>query len=204
MKEITDTEIKIINAARKVFFEKGFKGATMREIAAEAGGNLSMVNYYFRSKENLFYLINDETFTTLLSKVSQCILREESIEEKITGIVNEYTDFFMLNPQIPSFISGEIIRNPKKIAALIKEKVSESNIHKDFEVKLRQHVEAGVFKPGTNILQIFINIISLTVFPIISQPIIQESYGLSSEDYKQFVLNRKVEISNMIIQSIKA
>ncbi|MGC3977884.1 MAG: TetR family transcriptional regulator [Paludibacteraceae bacterium] len=47
------TEEKIKQSAEKVFMEKGFFGARTRDIADEAGINLALLNYYFRSKENL-------------------------------------------------------------------------------------------------------------------------------------------------------
>lgn len=198
-----DTEKKIINAARKVFYDKGFKGATMREIAKEANTNLAMVNYYFRSKENLFYIINDETFMALLSKLSQCVQMDVTIEEKITNIIHEYVDFFLVNPHIPSFISGEIIRNPQQIAKLMKEKISKSKIHIELDRQIQQNIEAGYFKPQTSFMKIFTNILSLTIFPILSQPIIKEAFDMDDEAYSQFMIERKDEIAEMILTSIK-
>ena len=52
-KEIS-TEEKILEAASKVFTEKGFAGTRTRDIAEHAGINLALLNYYFRSKEKLF------------------------------------------------------------------------------------------------------------------------------------------------------
>ena len=46
------TEEKIMNAARAVFQRKGFAGTRTRDIAEEAGINLALLNYYFRSKQN--------------------------------------------------------------------------------------------------------------------------------------------------------
>lgn len=51
------TEEKIIVAARKIFTQKGFSATRTREIAEEAGVNSALVNYYFRSKKNLFHII---------------------------------------------------------------------------------------------------------------------------------------------------
>jgi AcrR family transcriptional regulator len=50
----TTTEAKIKNAARVVFHKKGFAATRTRDIAEEAGINLALLNYYFRSKEKLF------------------------------------------------------------------------------------------------------------------------------------------------------
>lgn len=49
----TATEQAILEAARKVFVEKGFDGARMQEIADEAGINKALLHYYYRSKEKL-------------------------------------------------------------------------------------------------------------------------------------------------------
>ena len=48
------TQDKILLAASKVFAERGFKEATTRMICREAGVNVALVNYYFRSKAELY------------------------------------------------------------------------------------------------------------------------------------------------------
>ena len=45
MRQNRNTEQDIIEAARKVFQEKGYKEATMRDIAAEANINMAMLHY---------------------------------------------------------------------------------------------------------------------------------------------------------------
>ena len=57
MSQDLSTELKIKEAAKRVFMAKGFDGCSTREIAKEAGMNVALVNYYFRSKGQLFKLI---------------------------------------------------------------------------------------------------------------------------------------------------
>ncbi|MGH7174339.1 MAG: CerR family C-terminal domain-containing protein [Gemmataceae bacterium] len=45
---------RLLEAAGEIFAEKGFKGATVREIIDRAGANIAAVNYYFRDKERLY------------------------------------------------------------------------------------------------------------------------------------------------------
>jgi AcrR family transcriptional regulator len=51
---MTDKKAHIINHAIELFAEKGFEGSSIRDLAARAGVNVAMVNYYFGSKEKLF------------------------------------------------------------------------------------------------------------------------------------------------------
>ncbi|HOA37485.1 MAG TPA: TetR family transcriptional regulator, partial [Flavihumibacter sp.] len=51
------TEEKIKAAARTVLYKKGFAATRTRDIAEEAGMNLALINYYFRSKKKLFEII---------------------------------------------------------------------------------------------------------------------------------------------------
>ena len=45
---------RLVNAAEELFCERGFKGTSIRDIAASAGCNIASVNYYLGSKEKLY------------------------------------------------------------------------------------------------------------------------------------------------------
>ncbi|PSL57963.1 TetR family transcriptional regulator [Saccharothrix carnea] len=49
-----DTKAALLAAAREVFVERGYEGATVRSIAARAGVDAAMVNHWFGGKEGLF------------------------------------------------------------------------------------------------------------------------------------------------------
>ncbi|HEV1287576.1 MAG TPA: TetR family transcriptional regulator [Bryobacteraceae bacterium] len=53
MIERSDTKTRILDAAEKLFGEKGFDGTSLREITTEADVNLAAVNYHFQSKDSL-------------------------------------------------------------------------------------------------------------------------------------------------------
>lgn len=48
---------RLLEAAVRIFGEKGLKGATVREIAKAAGQNVAAIAYYFGSKEKLYETI---------------------------------------------------------------------------------------------------------------------------------------------------
>jgi AcrR family transcriptional regulator len=53
MNERSDTKTRILDAAEKLFGEKGFDATSLRDITTQADVNLAAVNYHFQSKESL-------------------------------------------------------------------------------------------------------------------------------------------------------
>jgi AcrR family transcriptional regulator len=49
-----DTKAHIVEAARELFLEHGYKGTTVRAVAAAAGVDSALISYHFGSKQGLF------------------------------------------------------------------------------------------------------------------------------------------------------
>ena len=75
LKKSTEEKIKI--AAEKLFMEKGFSGTRTRDIAEAANINLALLNYYYRSKENLFNMIIMEKLDKFINLMIE-ILNDKS------------------------------------------------------------------------------------------------------------------------------
>ncbi len=54
MTELNDTRTRLLDAAGELFADKGFDGASIRDIIGRAETNIAAVNYYFRDKEHLY------------------------------------------------------------------------------------------------------------------------------------------------------
>src|SRR5690606_14988663 len=92
----TSTEEKIIQAARKVFMQKGYVATRTRDIAEEAGINLALLNYYFRSKEKLFQLIMVEKLQLLFSVILPIVNNDDlTLEEKVETLVENYINLLV-------------------------------------------------------------------------------------------------------------
>jgi AcrR family transcriptional regulator len=60
-----DTKERILDAAQKLFADKGFNGASLRAVTREAGVNLAAVHYHFGSKEELVQAVLDRVLAPL-------------------------------------------------------------------------------------------------------------------------------------------
>ncbi|WP_431241914.1 TetR/AcrR family transcriptional regulator [Flavobacterium sp. P21] len=191
-KKDTTTEEKIKTAAKTVFYKKGFASTRTRDIAEEAGLNLALLNYYFRSKAKLFELIMTETFAGFVGSM-KVILNEEktSLEQKVIIIAERYIDFISAEPEIPTFILTEIRNNPEGLLKKlpIKEIVNESVFIKQFQEAVKNK---EISEP--NPLHFLMNILGLVVFPFIAKPIIMGSRNLETADFNNLMQERKKKI----------
>ena len=193
-----NSEERIKAAARKVFHQKGYAGTRTRDIAEEAGINHAMVNYYFRSKEKLFGIVMLETMTFFFKGVSTILNNENtSLEQKIEQVVAKYIDLLLEEPELPTFVFNEVRTNPEPF-------IENSPIYEALQnsVLARQYAEAvargEVSEP--NLLQMVLNVISLVIFPFITQPILIALNKIDNDQYKALILERK----KLIPQWIKA
>jgi AcrR family transcriptional regulator len=183
------TEEKIKIAARTVFQSKGYAAARTRDIAEEAGINLALLNYYFRSKEKLFEIIMLETITGFYQSVS-IVFNDESSSfmEKLELLVTKYINFLLKEENIPIFILSEIRNRPEELFEKVpfKETFFKSVFCRQFNEEV---AKGNITEP--NPVQFTINILGLLVFPFLAKPFLQIIGGMNDADYKRLMQERK-------------
>lgn len=187
------TEEKIKEAARTVFTKKGYAATRTRDIAEEAGINLALLNYYFRSKEKLFELVMAEKVAKLFGVIAPIVNNNEtSIEEKVTLIVDAYITMLGQNPGLPLFVLSEIRNNPEHFGNRIQagKLLTES-------VFVKQLIE---IKPDINPLHFVINILSMSIFPFIAKPVFESAGVMTATQMNDFAEERRT----LIVQWFKA
>ncbi|NLP57146.1 TetR/AcrR family transcriptional regulator [Lutibacter sp. B1] len=198
-KDVT-TETEILNAAKRVFQQKGMDGARMQEIADEAGINKALLHYYFRSKQLLFEAVFKSLFFVLAPEINKILNDDSSIFDKIKNFTNNYISFVIKHPFLPNFIIQELNRNPEFITKLITNQYF-PNIE-NFKNTVKKEINEGIIKP-IKPEQLFINVLALNIFPFVSKPILKEFLKLNDKQYHQLLEDRKTEVADFIINSIK-
>ena len=199
-KKNENTESLILEAAKSIFQTKGMDGARMQEIANEAGINKAMLHYYYRSKQLLFEAVFKNAFSLLAPQLNTVLNDDSSIEEKVINFSSNYISFIVQHPYLPNFIIQELNRNPDFILKM-KESSAFPNLEK-FKNQVDFEVEKGTIKK-IKAEQLFINILALNVFPFIAKPLIQNLIEADDIAFQQIIEERKTEVANFIINSIK-
>ncbi|MDR1336957.1 MAG: TetR/AcrR family transcriptional regulator [Tannerella sp.] len=192
---------RIVESARELFVKRGLKRTTVRDIASTAGTNVAMVNYYFRSKDNLFETIFDEAFSILTKRIFSIMNSDLPFFEMIREWVYSYYDTLMEYPNMPIFVLTELAQNPDKL----KEKFNPlypRQLYEKVAGRIREEVEKGVIRE-LSVPDFFLNLISLSIFPFVGMPIAIQFLHLSEEQYVEQLDRHREYIVDFIIQAIR-
>jgi AcrR family transcriptional regulator len=109
------TKARILEAAEAVFAEKGFQGASTREIAARAEVNISSLHYHWESKERLYFIvfrsIYDRIVDLLNNTLAPLLAEHPTREAAIDVTMGQLFDFFADNPNVPKLLMRRIVEN---------------------------------------------------------------------------------------------
>jgi AcrR family transcriptional regulator len=98
---------RILAHATVVFCEKGYAGASMRDIARATGMSLAGMYHYFGNKERLLYLIQKETFTTILVRLRQRLATVNNPEDRIREFIINHLQYFLDHQEAMKVLSHE-------------------------------------------------------------------------------------------------
>lgn len=199
-KSQSTTEEKIKEAARKLFVEKGFGSATTRDIAECAETNIALVNYYFRSKENLFQEVFQESFAHTFLPVARMLNDDFPLEVKIYKFVDQMTEMLKQDPVMPLFVLSEM-RGPhsKMCEIMLESGALESN---GFQEQLDREAAKGNIRK-VDALQVETSLMSMVLFPFLSMNILKMKHQMDDAAFDQFVEARKKIVPEIILSYLR-
>src|SRR4030088_2964159 len=116
---------EIITHATDVFCEKGYEGASMRDLSRASGMSLAGLYYYFESKERLLFLIQRHTFSTIVQRLKGRLEGVIDHEERIRIFILNHLEYFLDNQQAMKVLSHEadVLKNGfgSEVAAIKRE-----------------------------------------------------------------------------------
>lgn len=104
------TKQKIMRIASTLFYQKGFQGTSIRDIAAQANVNISAISYYFNGKQGLL----EQTVTTYYESYLNVLEKtyEETTKvappERLKKLIATILQFKQENEELTCFISREM------------------------------------------------------------------------------------------------
>lgn len=142
----SDKRARIIDAAIKVFAERGFHTATVSEIAKAAGVADGTIYLYFKGKDDLLLRLFDEKMTELLAEARAELEREKSAPDKLARFIQLHLSLVERNPELASVLIVELRQSAQFLKAADRAKLA-AYVDLIAEV-VREGQESGQLAPG--------------------------------------------------------
>src|ERR1700721_4698129 len=88
---------EILTHATDVFCDKGYEGASMRDLSRASGMSLAGLYYYFESKERLLFLIQKHTFSPVVRRLKGRLEGVGDPEQRIRIFILNHVEYFVSN-----------------------------------------------------------------------------------------------------------
>ncbi|WP_169805544.1 TetR/AcrR family transcriptional regulator [Novosphingobium rosa] len=139
-----ETRARILQKARDSFAEKGFDGASTREIAQEAGVTHSMITYHFGTKDALWREAVRDMFALIDAQVNAPDLYEATLDpvERFRQQMRRYTRYCAQHPEHARITIAESIRGGPRLEWMIDEFVKQN--HAGFMPQLKALMQEGI------------------------------------------------------------
>lgn len=197
-----NTEVRILAAAKDIFFQKGLAGARMHEIAEAAQINKAMLNYYFTSKQALFERVFKEAFMLLVPGITHILGSDQAIADKIRAVVAFYHERLIEMPHMPVFVLNAIQSDPSIVVRTFEENPAGiQQVMMKLIMQMQVEVQAGRMRP-IDPRDLLLNVVSMSVFPFMMKPMIGSILQMGEKEFQDFVGRRKKVVADFVLERL--
>lgn len=189
-----NAEEKILAVADTLFSQKGYAATSIRDIANAAEVNPALINYYYKSKENLFAIVMKHKVKQLFGSMLP-VLQDDTLplDKKTEAVVAAISRVVAEDANLPMFVFGELQKQDVSMAEVLPAReIRDSSF-------VRQLMEQ---KPDANPFHYILNLFALTVVPYIILPMWTKVGLMSGEEVAQLLKERTELIPQWMKQTL--
>jgi AcrR family transcriptional regulator len=154
----TEVKEKIVQAAITTFSKYGYDKTRMDDIAKNAKLGKGTLYLYFKSKEELFYAISENSIKELKEQLSKLFSKKEDLVHDAEKFYDQYRNLIHDSEKVSFEIIAESSRNPKLRKALYEQRMKVYDIVIDY---LRRQIEKGFFRKDMDVNAIASGLVAL-------------------------------------------
>lgn len=135
---------RIVEAARRLFYEKGYERTTLEDIAERLNVTKPFIYSYYKNKNELLHEIAEQCISECLEAQSRILAGKLSTAEKLAKIVEEVAEVIINNQANTIIYLREEMNLDWHVAQKIREQRNEFD-HRNMKL-LREGVRSGTLK----------------------------------------------------------
>jgi TetR/AcrR family transcriptional regulator len=199
----------ILDAAERLFAERGFDGASLADIGAAAGVSRGTPGYFFGSKEGLYSAVLERVFTARDAALEPAFAplaewgasrpgeTSASLEDVLAQAIDGYLRFLYQRPNFVALIEREAIEGAERLAAT----PHESTVIRDALTSLRR----GARRHGLrqfDVPSVKLCLVALCFFPLAHRRTLLPAIGLDPNS-PRFLAERRDAVLEVLLHLIR-
>jgi TetR/AcrR family transcriptional regulator len=183
------TRAAILDAAEKLFAQKGFEATSLNEVGTAAGVSRGTPGYFFGSKADLYQAVLDRCFAEVREAVrtgrERALASGQSPEAILAGAVSDYFDFLAARPNFIRLIEREALHDRPQLDDV-------SHLPAGQEALAAISAELGLDDaPSGEAAQLLLSIIALCWFHLIHARTVAPAVGVTLENVEDLERRRR-------------
>lgn len=195
----SEQKASLLDAAVRVFGDKGYKGATIRNLGRAAKVNSALLYYYYENKHKLFTESIRMIIQGLLDRFSRSPQPFAGPRDRLTYLVETIFDYYTEHPERMRLMAVVLTLHPHVLIESLSGFVA-SKVIAPFEI-IQEGIHKGEFKQAHPI-QAWWSIIGLCMFSLLSQNVIPQVASKLANLPPFNASNRKAQIVDLLMNGI--
>lgn len=177
----------LLDAAQELFAEKGFEGASMRELTRLAGCNVAMVSYYFGGKDELYQAVIDRHFERLRARAARTAVSEgeeprtwsqlrDADQRELCRALYGAATFVLSGSSMQKILHREAMTGGKSIVAALKK--NNNGVFGQVKQSLLALKRAGKLKKDLDVDLGTVSLIGPIIYSCTAAAVLSQVYGV--------------------------
>jgi len=165
------TARSLIAAARSAFAERGFAGASVRDIARAAQANPALIRYHFGSKEGLYQRVIREAMEDLKDRLVTALQHEGTVLERLNRVIAAQVDHLTSDRDFPRLIQRALLDGDERALTIAREYL------RPMLNAIRPFIAAAGETPLGSLNDVIISFFGAVMGPFIYAKMLSEVFG---------------------------
>jgi len=175
----------LLDAASRLFARRGVAGASLRQVASEAGVTPAMVNYYFGGKQGLYDAILERTLARILERARAVAERQRerpaTAGEQLADLLAVLVDNFRSEPWLPVLVVREVLSEGGRLRERFIRDYAQ-HMAALLPGLMQREIEAGRFRSDLDPQLAFLSFMGMTLMPFVARPVVERVLGIDYDD----------------------
>jgi AcrR family transcriptional regulator len=190
---------KILDAAERLFAQRGYAGVGLREVAEAVGLGKSSLFHHFKNKPELYAAVCGRILARIRSRLMEALARGGSPVERLERLLDELVDVLAEHPNDARLLLRSLFEDDDLPGDTAEERAVQEALESIIGAMsslLREGMSSGQLR-AANVQHLLLTVIGQTVFPFASGDFGRELLGKDVFDRAE-VVRRKQEVRDLL------